>query len=128
MAAELAALRFANHVNPWMVLALMVLAVSLFGGGLVAGARWERGRAALEAQENEKAAEAAGRAAAEQIARLRANAQSIKQGIEHEVRANPGYSDCHNTPAGLRALDAALAGGRATGHLELPDADAAQRR
>ncbi len=101
-------------MNPWLILAGLVLAAALTGGAYRQGR--EDGEAKIEAQqarENSiaaKATEAAASAAARAISAIKVQNRTITQEVQREVIDRPVYRDCLHSPDQLRNINAALTG------------------
>lgn len=114
--------------NPYVILvALLAIAGSFFYGMRVGNDRAVAQQARVE-QLIEKVSEAAQRGAAKEIANIKIVNQTQRQVIERETRVVPDYSQCRNSPDGLRAINAALENrAGSTGSGVVPDADSAGR-
>lgn len=111
-------------LNPYTILAAIAMAVTLFGGGLTIGIKWEQGRAAVEDQHVQKAVDAALQVSADAIAKIKVTNKTIQGETRHEIETHTVYSDCRLTPVGLQLAAQALDGAKPAGDLKLPRLDA----
>lgn len=100
----------------------LVFAASAYVYGLHHGKRIERGEQAEQQAIVEAVKNAAIQSAAEAIAGIRVENTTIRQELEREIRTVVDYSQCRNSPDGLRALNDALRAEPA-GDGKLPDAE-----
>lgn len=116
-------------MNPYMIIAAGVAAISLAVGGFTFGVKYARGEQARAEQLIEKVEERAQRGAAEAIAQIQVRHTTIRQQAETVIREKEVYRDCRNDPTVQRLLDDALAGRDpgAAGDRELPATDAPVR-
>ena len=107
-------------INPYVLLAALVMAIGVFGSGVATGVRWESGKQAISEQHIAQAVDAANRASAEAIANLKPVYTTIQSKLEKQIETHTVYRDCHLDPIGLQLLDTALAGGKPLGAGKLP--------
>lgn len=91
-------------MNPWPILA----AVLLFIGGFAAG--WKVTSDHRDAQElaQMQGQRDALEATAKEIAKIEVKTQVINRKLEREVHENVVYRDCHNSPESVRLLNGVL--------------------
>lgn len=126
-------LRFANFFNARVVLIAILSAGAAATFGYMRGAENTRNaiqaELATEAQVRQDTYEAAMRAAAEEIAKIKILNTTIKQELEREIRTEPVYLDCRHSDDAKRLLDAILTGeapAESIAGFELPSADPAE--
>jgi hypothetical protein len=115
-------------INPWVLLAIGLAWVASVTGAFFYGRDTGIDHAVAEQTEDtaliEQAADAAQRAAAEEIAKIKVINQVNRQVLEREIVEKPVYRECANTADGLRAINAALEDQPlAAGDRKLPEAD-----
>jgi hypothetical protein len=95
-------------INPYVLIGVLVALAGAFFYGMAVGTdRAEASQARLEALVAE-VRETAQAAAAKEIAKIKVVNQTHKQVIEREIVNVPVYSECRNTPDGVRAINSAL--------------------
>lgn len=107
-------------MNPYLVIAALLAVLAAGAGGFKLGADHE---VAAKARENEHvtaAIEAASTAAAHAIAKIKVVNTTIQNEVQHEIRTNTVYADCHNSAGGLRSINEALSGAKPVGDSKLP--------
>lgn len=116
-------------LNPYMILALVVLVIGAFGSGVYTGKEYEQGQQAQDEVLIAKVSEASQLAAAEVIAKNKPIHRHNQQVIEREVRIVPDYSRCVHSDGGLRAVNDALQNRRseAPSGSSVPGANDAER-
>ena len=107
-------------MNPYAILASVVLAVCLFGTGVATGVRWQSGQQALNEQHIAQAVDAANKVSAEAIAGLKPVYTTIRAKMEKQIETNTVYRDCRLDPVGLQLINHALAGTKPAGDSKLP--------
>lgn len=112
-------------INPYTILAAIAVAVTLFGGGLTLGIKWEEGRQAVENQHIAEAVDAANAASAEAIAKIKVTNKTIQNQLEKQIETHTVYTDCRLDPIGLQLANQALAGAKPAGGVKLPEANPA---
>jgi ribosomal protein S13 len=105
-----------------VALVALLTVISAYGFGLTQGKRIERGKQADRESLVEAVKDAAIQSAATAIASIRVENTTIRQELEREIRTVIDYSQCRNSPDGLRAINDALRAEPARGS-KLPDAD-----
>jgi hypothetical protein len=110
-------------MNPYALLAALLVAIGLFGGGVTVGAKWEAGRQAIENQHIAEAVDAANNAAARAIAQIKVTNKTITNEVRRELEKETIYRDCKLTPNGVQLANQALTGTRPTGDSKLPKTD-----
>lgn len=116
--------------NPWLLLAVLLMVVGAGFTGLRYGVQYEKGRAAQNAVLIQQAADAAQKAAAGEIAKIKVIHQTNQTRLEREIVKVPDFSQCHTGADALGVLNAALtnkAGPQPTGDRLVPDADGDHR-
>lgn len=104
-------------MNP---LAIALVAIGVFSGGVIVGIKWEAGEVAKREQGKAEARQEALAAAAKEIAKIDVKRVTIRQPLEREVHEKVVYRDCQHTPDGLLRLNQALGGSGAAGSVKLP--------
>ncbi len=98
--------------NPYVALAGGAAVVAAIVGSFFYGMDLGADRAFAQQKRTEQivadAGEAARRAAAEEIAKIKVVNQTTRQVLERETRIVPDYTACRNSPDGLRAINGAL--------------------
>jgi hypothetical protein len=105
-------------VNPWAILAAVLLVGALTGGAYRQGRA--DGEAKIEAQQARedaiaaKASDAAASAIAAAIPKITVKHQTIRQELEKEIHENPVYlrAECDTGPGSLQRFNAAIPGAR----------------
>lgn len=106
-------------MNPWAILAALILVGSMTGGAYYQGRKdGESKIIAQEAREQEiakKATDAALQATAEAIAKIKVQHRTVTQEVERHVIETPIYRDpdCKHDAHGLQLINAALTGAKA---------------
>jgi hypothetical protein len=92
-------------INPYLVLAGVVAAVSLAVGGFQFGVKYANGRHAVTEQIIADVREQAQLGAADAISKIEVRHVTIRQKAEEVIREVPVYRDCVNDPRVERLLD-----------------------
>lgn len=116
-----------NFLNPYAILASIVVALCLFGSGVATGVRWQEGRQAIGQQHITQAVDAANRTSAEAIATLKPVYTTIQAKLEKQIETKTVYRDCRLDADSLQLLNYSLSGGQSAGSGKLPGADAAAK-
>lgn len=95
-------------LNPWVLVAVLVLCVGSCVGGFYLGGKVQIARQASTAQLIVDAGKAAQTAAAAEIAKIKPRNIVQKSILEREIVKVPDYSQCFNSADGLRAINGAL--------------------
>lgn len=101
-------------MNPWSILAALLLVGALTGGAYRQGRA--DGEAKIEAQQAreselaQKAVDAANATAAAAIAGIKVQHRTITQEVQREVVSVPQYRECAHSPQTLERINAALTG------------------
>ena len=95
-------------MNPWLIAACLAAILGAGAGGFKLGADHEIASQAKIDKAIKDAGEAAGKAAADQIALIRPRNVTIQQTLQKEIYEKPVYRDCVNTTIGLQSINAAL--------------------
>lgn len=114
----------------WILLAAVIAWGASAGGAYVYGRsdgrELEQATQLREADIEQRATNAASRAAAAAIANIEVKHVTVKQRVETEIRDRPVYRDCQHPDSVLRDINEALTGQpEPTGDRELPAAGAA---
>ena len=128
MLSSLAGLK--QFANPWLLLAVLLMVLGAGITGLRYGAQYEKGKHAQEAVLIQEAANAAQRAAAEEIAKIKIVHQTNQTRLEREIVKVPDFSQCHTGADALGVLNDALtgkAGTKSAGDRIMPPADGVVR-
>lgn len=107
-------------MNPYALLAAVAMAVTLFGGGVTIGIKWEAGRQAVENQHIAEAVDAANNVSAQAIAQIKVINKTIQNEVRHELEKETVYRDCKLTPNGVQLANQALAGAKPPSESKLP--------
>lgn len=115
-------------MNPYVLLAIVLAWAGSVGGAFFYGRSTGIDHAVADQKETAdivaEVADAAQRAAAEEIAKIKVVNQVNRQVLEREIVEKPVYRDCVNTADGLRAINASLEDRPlAAGDRKLPEAD-----
>lgn len=115
-------------INPYVLLGLLVAWVASVGGAFFYGDGVGHDRAVAtekKADDYARAAtDAATRAAAEAIAKIKPRNTTIQQETRREIETNTVYGDCRVTPGGVHLANQALTGrAEPAGGGKLPGAD-----
>lgn len=119
-----------QFANPWLLLAVLLMVLGAGAAGLRYGAQYERGKHAQEAVLIQQAADAAQRAAADEIAKIKIVHQTNQTRLEREIVKVPDFSQCHTGADALGVLNDALtgkAGVKSAGDRVVPETDGAHR-
>lgn len=95
-------------LNPYAIIAALVLAAMLFGSGVSVGRKWEEGQQAVEKQHIKEAVDAANDAAGEAISKIKVVNKTIQGEVRHEIETNTVYRDCKQPASGVRLVNEAL--------------------
>jgi hypothetical protein len=114
-------------LNPWVLLALVVLLGATAATSYVHGVNHEKGRAAAEEVKLLAVEDRAAKGAAKIISKLKVTTNYYQQELDHELQENPPGPGCVLSPDGLRYLNAIIEGRPLpTGDRELPAAEPAR--
>ena len=117
-------------INPWVLLGAGVGAIAAAASIFFYGVQVGEDKILARQQSTKEVVDEAIKARDLQTADLLANIEvknvQLTQPVVREVRTNTVYRECVHTPAGLQALNNAIAGGaQPPGGGQLPPADAA---
>lgn len=107
------------------VCAVLIAIGGAFGYGVHVGKDSEIAAQARAADAETRAMNAAAVAIANGIADIQVKQVTIRQEVEHDVRTNTIYRECHHSVDGLRDLNAALTNTVPAGGGGVPTPDAA---
>lgn len=108
-------------LNPWVLVAVLLLCVGSAAGGLYMGVKFQTGKQATAAQLIVDAGKAAQSAAAVEIAKIKPRNIVQRSILEREIVKVPDYSKCSNSADGLRAINGALGNtAEPSGYQQLP--------
>lgn len=110
-------------MNPYAILATIVVALCLFGTGVATGVRWEEGKQAINEKHIQEAVDAANITSAKAIADLKPVYTTIRSKLEKQIETNTVYRDCRLDPIGMQLLNESLTGGKSIGDSKLPKTD-----
>lgn len=96
--------------NPWFWLVVVVGAGGLFGAGLYYGREYQIGRQAQDKVLIADTVTAMDARTAERIAAIQAKSPVILERVTHEITHEKVYTECHNTPAMMDAINEARTG------------------
>jgi len=119
-----------NFANPWLLLAVVLLVAGAGATGWHYGATVEAGKQAKTELLIQQAGDAAQKAAATEISKIKVVNQTNQTRLEREIVHVPDFSQCHTGPDAVRVLNDALtnkAGAQPTGHSVVPDANGVVR-
>jgi len=114
-----------NPLNPYAILASIVVALCLFGSGVATGVRWQTGQQAINSQHITQAVDAANKSSAEAIATLKPVYTTIQAKLEKQIETKTVYRDCRLDADSLQLINYSLSGAHGAGSGKLPGADAA---
>lgn len=112
-----------NMLNPYAILAALVLALCLFGSGVATGMRWEGGKQAIGQQHITEAVDAANKSSAQAIATLKPIYTTIQAKLEKQIETRTVYRDCRLDADSLQLVNYSLSGGQPVGGGKLPSLD-----
>jgi hypothetical protein len=98
-------------MNPYLIIATLVAVLAAGAGGFKLGADHEVAAKAREEKHIAEAVEAANKASAEAIAKIKVVNKTIQNEVQREVQNNVVYRDCKLPADGLRLVQQALNGG-----------------
>jgi len=113
-------------MNPWLIAAFLAAILGAGAGGFKLGTDHEVASQAKIDKAIKEAGEAAGKAAADQIALIKPRNVTIQQTLQKEIYEKPVYRDCVNTTIGLQSINAALTNSIVISNSKLPKADGAK--
>lgn len=116
-------------MNPYVIIGLLAAWVASVGAAGYAAFDYGESRTIAQQKKTEdivrEAGEAAQRAAADAIAKIKPRNTTIQQETRHEIETNTVYRDCRVTPDGVHLANQALTGRtEPAGDRKLPGADA----
>lgn len=116
-------------MNPWVLLGGVLALLAALATGMKLGSNYQLGKAAREEVLIQTASEAAQKAAAEEIAKIKIVHQTNQTRLEREIVRVPDFSKCRAGDDAKRVLDDALANKAGTvpaGDLLVPGTDPAR--
>ena len=97
-------------INPWLLLAALLIILASFGGGYVKGRSDANSNCSEARTLILEASQKAQEAAAQEIAKIDIRHTTIRQKVQRETIEKPVYRDCSHSPDGLRLVNQALSG------------------
>ena len=110
-------------MNPYLIIGFLLALAAAGAGGFRLGSDHEMAAKAREDKHITEAVEAANKASAEAIAKIKIVNKTIQNEVQREVQNNIVYRDCKHSPDGLRLLNEAITGSKPTGDSKLPRTD-----
>ena len=98
-------------ISPWLLLAALLTILGAFTGGYVKGRSDANSNCSEARMLILEAAQAAQKAAAQEIAKIEIRHTTIRQKVQREVLEKPVYRTCNHSPDGLRLVNQALSNG-----------------
>jgi len=95
-------------MNPYLILVVMLGFCGVSVGGFKLGMDHQKAAEADKKELIAEAVDAANATSAQAISKLKIKNTTITNEVQHEVRTNTIYGDCHNTPSSLQSINAAL--------------------
>ena len=113
-------------MNSWLIVACLAAILGSGAGGFKLGTDHEVASQAKIEKAIKDTGEAAGKAAADQIALIKPRNVTIQQTLQKEIYEKPVYRDCVNTTIGLQSINAALTNTISTSDGKLPKTNGAK--